>query len=835
MKKNKDGSGGPAPATISDPRFARVHTDPRFMRMPTNKTKVSIDKRFSHMFSDKNFSDPLGADKRGRAKKKKEKHMLQRYYKVGEDEDEAEGNAEVDGSSGEETVEKTKSKGKDGSKTSIKALQGKQGGEKAKSKIVTGPKFPGPVAPSKLGLEVSDDEDSGDESDEDSVVNPTLKGKVAGRKAVKSVDGKKLARPKPSRLVVEESDEEESDEEEDSADEINLNSDEEEDLEINTGRKSRTAKVSIAEQDSVSEEEEDDEDDVSASDAESSSSSSSSESEAEDEIDDPREEEKVPTASGAETRRIAMMNMDWDHIKAVDLLMLMRSFQPKCGNVECVTIYPSEFGIEQMKAEEAHGPNMIFDDDDDDEDEDKEVNMEKLRAYERNKLKYYYAVVECDTKETANHLYTQCDGMEFERTSNTLDLRFIPDDMKFVREPRDVAKEVPQEGYKAPEFETRALQHSTVKLTWDDDEPTRVKALRKKFNADELNEMDFRDYLASASSEELDEGESPSSPERGTASNDAYSGATSKKDKYRSLLLGDSTEEVEPHGQKKKKGDVDMEVTFHTGLSELSEKLLQKKEAKKRGDETVWEAYLRKKKEKKSQKKRSKNAKNSDDDYSSDEDIASPRVEQGAADDDNGFDDPFFAEADEFPDESKAAPKKSKAKQSADSDRLKKREEKEQQKKEKERTKAELELLLMDDEGIQGAARGFNLKSKKKGKGKSKKGGKDDDDQEDDKLASADLTDPRFAPLFNNHHYAIDPTNPQFRKSAAQLKILAEAQRRRMQKSEDGGVSKVENTGSGDLNPEIDDAAQGSKDRKRKAELSSLVRSLKRKAGKPGK
>jgi hypothetical protein len=61
------------------------------------------------------------------------------------------------------------------------------------------------------------------------------------------------------------------------------------------------------------------------------------------------------------------------------------------------------------------------------------------------------------------------------------------------------------------------------------------------------------------------------------------------------LLGGGSTEEAELlPGQRKKKGDVDMEVTFHTGLSELSEKLMQKKEAKKR-DETVWQAYLRKK------------------------------------------------------------------------------------------------------------------------------------------------------------------------------------------------------------------------------------------------
>lgn len=128
-------------------------------------------------------------------------------------------------------------------------------------------------------------------------------------------------------------------------------------------------------------------------------------------------------------------------------------------------------------------------------------------------------------------------------------------------------------------------------------------------------------------------------------------------------MLGGTSEEVELPGQKKKKGDVDMEVTFHTGLTELSEKLMQKKEAKKRGDETVWEAYLRKKKEKKSQKKRSKNAKGSDDDYS-DEEIASPRVTgQGEADpffthNDTGFDDPFFADDAAFPDESKAASKK---------------------------------------------------------------------------------------------------------------------------------------------------------------------------------
>lgn len=65
-----------------------------------------------------------------------------------------------------------------------------------------------------------------------------------------------------------------------------------------------------------------------------------------------------------------------------------------------------------------------------------------------------------------------------------------------------------------------------------------------------------------------------------------------KKDKYCFLLFGDFIEEVELYGQKKKKGDVDMEVIFYIGLFEFSEKLLQKKEVKKCGDEIVWEVYL---------------------------------------------------------------------------------------------------------------------------------------------------------------------------------------------------------------------------------------------------
>lgn len=54
-------------------------------------------------------------------------------------------------------------------------------------------------------------------------------------------------------------------------------------------------------------------------------------------------------------RRFAICNMEWDRVKARDLLILCRSFAPVGGKVHKVTIYPSEFGLERMKDEEING------------------------------------------------------------------------------------------------------------------------------------------------------------------------------------------------------------------------------------------------------------------------------------------------------------------------------------------------------------------------------------------------------------------------------------------------------------------------------------------------
>ncbi|XP_006657788.2 pre-rRNA-processing protein ESF1 [Oryza brachyantha] len=447
-----------------------------------------------------------------------------------------------------------------------------------------------------------------------------------------------------------------------------------------------------------------------------------------------------------ETHRLAVVNMDWDHIKAVDLYMVMTSCLPKGGRVSSVSIYPSEFGLKCMKIESTKGPAALVDangndgensdDNDDNEEEeedssdtehDSEAENNKLRSYELNRLRYYYAVVVCDSSATANHLYMNLDGTELLKTSNVFDLQFIPDSMEFKHPARDVATEAPP-NYKEPNFETRALQHSRVKLTWDDDEPERKKVLRRKFNDDQLDDLDM--YLASDYSASDDEGADNHGDE--SLQNGSKRKLT-REERLALLLGGDKSEEEQTEGE-------DMEITFNTELDGLGKRILDRKIS---NEKTVWEKHQEKMKEKrKARKKMSKD----DDGYSS----------EGGSDEHDDFFDEEMSD-DEIRTEKK---QKAKAKHKA---KRKGKDKLPEKHLEDEATREELELLVATDKDAAKSAKGYNLKRKK-----GKKGKKGKEQSVEDELPEIDLSkDERFSAMFTSHLFALDPTDPQYKRSAA--------------------------------------------------------------------
>ena len=262
-----------------------------------------------------------------------------------------------------------------------------------------------------------------------------------------------------------------------------------------------------------------------------------------------------PVKTGDETLRIAVMNCDWTLIKAVDILAILRSFAP---GVEKVSIYPSEFGKERMENEEKHGPALMGG----------ELDEEALRRYELETMKYYYAVAEFDCLETARRVYDDCDALEIERTSNVLDLRFVPDELKFPYDPTDVATQVPKQ-YKMLDYYTKALQQSRVSLTWDETPRDRVATLRNAFNSEDMDEDQVARYVATPSpvnedSEELSEEEDMP----------RYSGKVSQFNKMNQ--------------------NMDLEIKFHSGFEQIGKDMLKDDK-----DLSVWDKHLEKKKKKK--------------------------------------------------------------------------------------------------------------------------------------------------------------------------------------------------------------------------------------------
>jgi hypothetical protein len=188
-----------------------------------------------------------------------------------------------------------------------------------------------------------------------------------------------------------------------------------------------------------------------------------------------------------------------------------------------------------------------------------------------------------------------------------------------------------------------------------------------------------------------------------------------ERDKLRALLLGGNEDEM-PEGwgaDEENLGDVDMEITFTPALS--------KKVGE--GDETTLERYQRKVREKRKKRK--------------DEMV---KGEEGK--------DEFFEASGE--DEKKR-------------DR-------------KEATAAELALLVASDKPTD-EPKHFNIRSvikserskKRKGKGKKRMDKEDEDEAQESFVMN--VKDERFKALFEDHQFAVDPSNPQYVFSFIELDI----------------------------------------------------------------
>ncbi|KAM3721908.1 ESF1 [Dirofilaria immitis] len=274
------------------------------------------------------------------------------------------------------------------------------------------------------------------------------------------------------------------------------------------------------------------------------------------------------------SRRLALCNMEWDRISATDIFVLISSFKPPApAAIRSVTIYRSDFGEKRLEEEEHMGPKLTkLNKPVEDTEEMDEETREAMRAYQLERMRYYYAIIECDGVETASCLYEACDGVEFESSAMRLDLRFVPDDMTF--ENNAIKEQVTEvdinlNAFKPKNFESAALSKSSAKLTWDETDPERIKAERDAFLPDaDLDQVQY--LLAPCSSDE--------------ENNEIEKGV---------ILLKEAEMEAS------KKADSMMEVTWNV---EMDNVVLNNKK-KKCGEPTPWERYLEKRKAKRKERK----------------------------------------------------------------------------------------------------------------------------------------------------------------------------------------------------------------------------------------
>ncbi|KAG8930247.1 pre-rRNA-processing protein esf1 [Tulasnella sp. 418] len=689
---------------MSDPRFARLRSDPRFRKLRKRDTKVVLDERFKSIFDDAK-KDIKGkgkgkarVDKYGRKiSSNQEKDNLRRFYRLegSEDDDEA-----------------------------------------GPSK----PKAAPDLARGEVLLESSSEDEEGEKESDDESDNG---GFIPLEPPTPSTSKRKS---KPKRLEEQEVDLDES----------------------------QFAVLDAQAADAIER----------------------------DRADGDQDGQRRTTAKGEETARLAVVNLDWDHVKASHLFKAFASVAALCdvdpsarrkkdlvtptsgGKVLSVRVYPSEFGKARLAKEEKEGPPMeifnkkksagailrsggpVEEDEIDEEDINEKTifkegdadqyDQDALRKYQLERLRYYYAIVTFDSPKTAAHVYTELDGTEFERSANVFDLSYVPDDMMFDEEFRDEATQ--DLGNYAPvDFVTDALRHSKVKLTWDDDDPTRTSVTRRALTKKEIEENDFRALVASSSGSSGDEDD----PE---ASSKSKSNKL-ERDKLRALLLGGGDDEEAgndlPEGWGGASYDKagEMEITFTPGLS-----------AKKgrEEEENTLHRYLKKQKEKREKRKTERLEKRKE----KEEPTEAKRA--GVREDD------FFAADSEDNDEHEDAQRKQGNEKPRNSGRP-------------DSPPPDITTIITNGSNTtQGNGdhepKHFDMKavikaekaeSRKNKKGKKKKQRAEQDvEVEDGRGFEINVGDSRFSALHEEAEFAIDPSHPHFKPTKSMKELLAERSRR---------------------------------------------------------
>jgi len=325
------------------------------------------------------------------------------------------------------------------------------------------------------------------------------------------------------------------------------------------------------------------------------------------------------------------------------------------------------------------------------------------------------------------------------------------------------------QAYKPGEFVTDALRNSKVKLTWDQDDPERLKLVRgahpgkDKKQKGKGKQEEVIDYSALLASDSEDDG--------------------AKRSRLRAAFgLGETP--LEEHegddSDDDDQKDVDMEVTFGPALDgEGDEELDEEDEAEK--EETSLEAYQRKERERRERKKAKRLAEKK-------KGAGKGRVvldQEDDSDPDEAFDANAFGEADGLDAEDGGVDaffdggvdgESENGQEALSSDKISKKAQRQLEREAKEKEAASLSLLMGrsdgegsgDDDGkhfdMQAILRAEKVSSKPKKmlkKGKDRR--KHDDakkllEREKDKF-EIDLKDGRFSKLHEDHEFALDPSS----------------------------------------------------------------------------